>query len=50
MVGHIMLQKNGKSHNFFPGEVSTGRITAIQVSFNGFSENILIFSLFQLQR
>lgn len=33
MVGHIMLQKNGKSHNFFPGEVSTGRITAIQEAY-----------------
>ncbi|RVW35075.1 hypothetical protein CK203_079809 [Vitis vinifera] len=29
-MGHIMLEKNGKTLDFFPGEVSTDRITAIQ--------------------
>lgn len=33
MMGCIMLEKNGKTLDFFPGEVSTGRITAIQVPF-----------------
>lgn len=31
MEGNIMIEKNGKTLDFFPGEVSTGRITAIQV-------------------
>ncbi|KAJ4960421.1 hypothetical protein NE237_020331 [Protea cynaroides] len=30
MLGHIMLEKNGKTLDFFPGEVSTDRISAIQ--------------------
>lgn len=30
MMEHIMLEKNGKALDFFPGEVSTDRITAIQ--------------------
>lgn len=33
MMGCIMLEKNGKTIDFFPGEVSTDRITAIQVLF-----------------
>lgn len=33
MMGRIMLEKNGKTLDFFPGEVSTDRITAIQVLF-----------------
>lgn len=32
-MGRIMLEKNGKTLDFFPGEVSTDRIAAIQVSF-----------------
>lgn len=31
MLGRIMLEKNGKSLDFPFGEVSTDRITAIQV-------------------
>ncbi|XP_065849163.1 senescence-associated protein AAF, chloroplastic isoform X2 [Euphorbia lathyris] len=30
MLGRIMLEKNGKTLDFFPGEISTNRITAIQ--------------------
>lgn len=30
-----MLEKNGKTLDFFPGEVSTDRIAAIQVLFYG---------------
>ncbi|KAJ7964486.1 Senescence-associated family protein [Quillaja saponaria] len=30
MMGRITLEKNGKALDFFPGEVSTDRITAIQ--------------------
>ncbi|XP_057971862.1 senescence-associated protein SPA15, chloroplastic isoform X2 [Malania oleifera] len=32
-TGHIMLEKNGKTLDFFPGEVSTNRITAIQEAY-----------------
>lgn len=32
-MGRIMLEKNGKTLDFFPGEVSTDRIAAIQVFF-----------------
>lgn len=31
MAGQITLEKNGKVLDFFPGEVSPDRITAIQV-------------------
>jgi hypothetical protein len=34
ILGNIMLEKNGRKLDFFPGEVSTDRITAIQVLFN----------------
>jgi hypothetical protein len=34
ILGNIMLEKNGRTLDFFPGEVSTDRITAIQVLFN----------------
>jgi hypothetical protein len=30
-MGGITLEKNGKTFDFFPGEVSADRITAIQV-------------------
>ncbi|KAL9427819.1 hypothetical protein AB3S75_029910 [Citrus x aurantiifolia] len=33
MMGCIMLEKNGKTLDFFPGEVSTDRITAIQEAY-----------------
>ncbi|KAK4772826.1 hypothetical protein SAY87_027845 [Trapa incisa] len=33
MVGHVMLEKNGKTLEFFPGEVSSDRITAIQEAY-----------------
>ncbi|GMP32516.1 hypothetical protein CsSME_00006234 [Camellia sinensis var. sinensis] len=33
MVGRIMIEKNGKTLDFFPGEVSTDRITAIQEAY-----------------
>lgn len=33
MMGCIMLEKNGKTIDFFPGEVSTDRITAIQEAY-----------------
>uniref|UniRef100_A0A2N9FBS7 Senescence domain-containing protein n=1 Tax=Fagus sylvatica TaxID=28930 RepID=A0A2N9FBS7_FAGSY len=33
MMGRIMLEKNGKTLDFFPGEVSTDRITAIQEAY-----------------
>lgn len=32
-MGGITLEKNGKTFDFFPGEVSTDRIAAIQVLF-----------------
>lgn len=35
--GHIMLEKNGKTLNFPPGEISTDQITAIQVPFSWLS-------------
>lgn len=35
MEGNIMIEKNGKTLDFFPGEVSTGRITAIQEAYRG---------------
>lgn len=31
MLGRIVLEKNGRTIDFFPGEVSTDRINAIQV-------------------
>lgn len=34
-MGRIMLEKNGKTLDFFPGEVSTDRIAAIQVFLYG---------------
>ncbi|XP_031396922.1 senescence-associated protein SPA15, chloroplastic isoform X2 [Punica granatum] len=33
LMGRIMLEKNGKALEFFPGEVSTDRITAIQEAY-----------------
>ncbi|KAJ4706864.1 Senescence-associated family protein [Melia azedarach] len=33
IMGRIMLEKNGKTLDFFPGEVSTDRITAIQEAY-----------------
>jgi len=33
MMGRIMLEKNGKTLDFFPGEVSTDRIAAIQEAY-----------------
>uniref|UniRef100_A0A5B6YJW2 Uncharacterized protein n=1 Tax=Davidia involucrata TaxID=16924 RepID=A0A5B6YJW2_DAVIN len=33
MMGRIMIEKNGKTLDFFPGEVSTDRITAIQEAY-----------------
>ncbi|KAF8398980.1 hypothetical protein HHK36_014845 [Tetracentron sinense] len=33
MMGRIMLEKNGKTLNFFPGEISTDRISAIQEAY-----------------
>lgn len=33
MMECITLEKNGKTLEFFPGELSTDRITAIQVLF-----------------
>ncbi|KAK4767212.1 hypothetical protein SAY86_014962 [Trapa natans] len=33
MIGHVMLEKNGKTLEFFPGEVSSDRITAIQEAY-----------------
>ncbi|KAL6959583.1 Senescence-associated protein spa15, chloroplastic [Sarracenia purpurea var. burkii] len=33
MVGNITLEKNGKTLDFFPGKVSTDRITAIQEAY-----------------
>ncbi|XP_059644743.1 senescence-associated protein SPA15, chloroplastic [Cornus florida] len=32
-IGRIMIEKNGKTLDFFPGEVSAGRITAIQEAY-----------------
>lgn len=34
ILGSIMLEKNGRTLDFFPGEVSTNRITALQVIFS----------------
>lgn len=31
VTGYITLERNGKATDLFPGEVSTNRITAIQV-------------------
>ncbi|XP_047313319.1 senescence-associated protein SPA15, chloroplastic isoform X2 [Impatiens glandulifera] len=31
--GHITIEKNGKTHDFFPGEVSSDRISAIQEAY-----------------
>lgn len=33
-MSRIMLEKNGKTSEYFPGEVSTDRITAIQVLYD----------------
>ncbi|KAG6743230.1 hypothetical protein POTOM_054180 [Populus tomentosa] len=33
ILGNIMLEKNGRTLDFFPGEVSTDRITAIQEAY-----------------
>ncbi|KAF4377921.1 hypothetical protein F8388_018522 [Cannabis sativa] len=33
MIDQIMLEKNGKTSEYFPGEVSTDRITAIQEAY-----------------
>ncbi|XAR73541.1 hypothetical protein NMG60_11007532 [Bertholletia excelsa] len=33
MVGQVMIEKNGKTLDFFPGEVSTDRIAAIQEAY-----------------
>ncbi|PON89052.1 Coatomer beta subunit [Trema orientale] len=33
VTGRIMLEKNGKTSEYFPGEVSTDRITAIQEAY-----------------
>ncbi|EEF31196.1 senescence-associated protein AAF, chlorolplastic isoform X2 [Ricinus communis] len=33
ILGRIMLEKNGRTLDFFPGEVSTDRITAIQEAY-----------------
>ncbi|KAF2295436.1 hypothetical protein GH714_032925 [Hevea brasiliensis] len=33
ILGSIMLEKNGRTLDFFPGEVSTNRITAIQEAY-----------------
>lgn len=45
--GHIMLEKNGKTVNFPPGEISTDQITAIKVPFPGC---LLSYSLLRFSR